>query len=132
MRLIVIPSMLFLLFSCVDKPNVKNDRVPIEQKRMNQTPRKPAKSTPSKPRSTSNFTFFTHLQPEGWGYRISEKGKQIIDQQTIPGVPGNQGFRTTEEAQKVAELVIEKLEKGTFPPTISEAELQKLGISWRN
>lgn len=132
MRLILIHSILFLLFSCADKPDVKEDQVPIEQTRMNQTPCKPAKSTPSKPRSTSNFTFFTHLQPEGWGYRISEKGKEIIDQQTIPGIPGNQGFRTSEDAQKVAELVIEKLEKGTFPPTISEEELQKLGISWRN
>ena len=132
MRLIVIPSMLFLLFSCGDKPNVKNDRVSIEQKRMHQTQSVPQNSTPSKQKAASNFTFFTHLQPEGWGYRISEKGKQIIDQQTIPGVPGNQGFLTSEDAQKVAELVIEKLEKGAFPPTVSEEELQKLGISWRN
>ena len=132
MRLILIHSILFLLFSCGDKPNVKNDRVPIEQKRMHQTQSQPQNNTSSKPKSASNFTFFTHLQPEGWGYRISEKGKQIIDQQTIPGVPGNQGFGTSEDAQKVAELVIEKLEKGTFPPTISEEELQKLGISWSN
>jgi hypothetical protein len=132
MRLILIHSILFLLFSCSDKPNVKNDRVPIEEKRMNQTQSEKKQSTPSKQKATSNFTFFTHLQPEGWGYRISEKGKQIIDQQTIPGVPGNQGFLTSEDAQKVAELVIEKLEKGSFPPTISEEELQKLGISWRN
>lgn len=132
MRLILIPSILFLLFSCSDKPNVKKDRNPVEQKRMNQTQSVPQNSTPSKPKAPSNFTFFTHLQPEGWGYRISEKGKQIIDQQTIPGVPGNQGFLTSADAQKVAELVIVKLEKGTFPPTISEEELQKLGISWRN
>ena len=132
MRLILIHSILFLLFSCGDKPNVKNDRVPIEQKRMHQTQSQPQNNTSSKPKSASNFTFFTHLQPEGWGYRISEKGKLIIDQQTIPGVPGNQGFLTSEDAQKVAKLVIEKLEKGTFPPTISEEELQKLGISWSN
>ena len=41
-------------------------------------------------------------------------------------------FKTSEEALKVAELVRSKLERGTFPPTISEEELQKLGISWRN
>lgn len=132
MRLILIHSILFLLFSCADKPNVKKDQVPIEQTRMNQTPSQPQSNTSNKQKPQSNFTFFTHLQPEGWGYRILEKGKQIIDQQTIPGVPGNQGFLTSEDAQKVAELVIEKLEKGTFPPTISEEELQKLGISWRN
>ena len=99
---------------------------------MNQPQTEPEKNTPSTPEAASNFTFFTYMQPEGWGYNISEKGKRIIDHQTIPGVPGNQGFRTSEEAQKVAELVIEKLEKGAFPPTISEEELQKLGISWRN
>lgn len=132
MRLILIHSILFLLFSCGDKPNVKNDRFPIEQKRMNQPQTEPEKNTPSTPEAASNFTFFTYMQPEGWGYNISEKGKRIIDQQTIPGVPGNQGFRTSEEAQKVAELVIEKLEKGAFPPTVSEEELQKLGISWMN
>jgi|688.fasta_scaffold1663931_1 hypothetical protein len=132
MRLILIHSILFLLFSCSDKPNVKNERVPIEEKRMNQTQSQPQNKTSNKQKPQSNFTYFTHLQPEGWGYRISEKGKQIIDQQSIPGIPGNQGFRTSEEAKKVAELVIEKLEKGSFPPTISEEELQKLGISWRN
>ena len=132
MRLILIHSILFLLFSCSDKPKVKNDRSPIEQKSMNQTQTHLHNNTSSKQKSTSNFTFFTHLQPEGWGYSISEKGKRIIDQQTIPGVPGNQGFLTSEDAQKVAELVIEKLEKGAFPPTVSEEELQKLGISWRN
>jgi hypothetical protein len=82
--------------------------------------------------SVSRFTVATFLQPEGWGYYISENGKQIINQQTIPGVPGNQGFKTSEEALKVAELVRSKLERATFPPTISEEELQKLGISWRN
>jgi hypothetical protein len=132
MRLILIHSILFLLFSCTEKPNVKKDQVPGEQKRNTRTQREVEKSTPIKPKPTSNFTFFTHLQPEGWGYRISEKGKQIIDQQTIPGIPGNQGFSSSADAQKVAELVIDKLEKGTFPPTISEEELQKLGISWRN
>ena len=43
---------------------------------------------------------------------------------------GNQGFKTSQEAQKVAELVIQKLEKGAFPPTVSEEELGTLGISW--
>jgi hypothetical protein len=132
MRLILILSFFFLLFSCADKPSVEQDVDPKEEKILNHSQSEKKQSTPSKQKATSNFTFFTHLQPEGWGYRISEKGKQIIDQQSIPGIPGNQGFRTSEEAQKVAELVIEKLEKGTFPPTISEEELQKLGISWRN
>lgn len=85
----------------------------------------------AEPKST-RFTVATFSQPEGWGYYICENGKQIINQKSIPGVPGNQGFSSSEDALKVAELVRTKMENGTFPPTISEDELQKLGISWRN
>jgi hypothetical protein len=121
-----------LLFSCSEKPASEQVVDETEEKIFNHIQNEQNQTTPSKPKSSSNFTFFTHLQPEGWGYSISEKGKRIIDQQTIPGVPGNQGFQTSDDAQKVAELVIEKLEKGVFPPTVSEEELQKLGIYWRN
>lgn len=104
------------------------------------TPKKPTvapvknrnEAAPKTPANVSRYSVATFLQPEGWGYYISEKGKQIINQETIPGVPGNLGFKTSEDALKVAELVRSKMEKGTFPPTISEEELQKLGISWRN
>ena len=132
MRLILIFSFFLLLFSCSEKPASEQVVNATQEKILNDSQNEQKQSTPSKPKSSSNYTFFTHLQPEGWGYSISEKGKRIIDQQTIPGVPGNQGFQTSEDAQKVAELVIEKLEKGVFPPTVSEEELQKLGISWRN
>ena len=132
MRLILTFSFFLLLFSCSEKPASEQVVDETEEKIFNHVQNEQNQTTPSKPKASSNFTFFTHLQPEGWGYSISEKGKRIIDQQTIPGVPGNQGFQTSEDAQKVAELVIEKLEKGVFPPTVSEEELQKLGISWRN
>lgn len=132
MRLIVTFTFLFLLFSCTEKPTSEQVVVATEEKILNHSQNEQKQSTPRTPKSSSKFTFFTYMQAEGWGYSISEKGKRIIDQQTIPGVPGNQGFQTSEDAQKVAELVIEKLEKGVFPPTVSEEELQKLGISWRN
>ncbi len=132
MRLIVTFTFLFMLFSCTEKPASEQIVDAAEEKILYHSQNEQKQVTPRTPKSSSKFTFFTYLQPEGWGYSISEKGKRIIDQQTIPGVPGNQGFQTSEDAQKVAELVIEKLEKGVFPPTVSEEELQKLGISWRN
>jgi nicotinamidase-related amidase len=132
MRLILTFSFILLLFSCSEKRASEQVVDATEEKSVNHSQSDQKQSTPSKPKPSSNYTFFTHLQTEGWGYSISEKGKRIIDQQTIPGVPGNQGFQTSEDAQKVAELVIEKLEKGAFPPTVLEEELQKLGISWRN
>ena len=118
-------------FSCSEplKTNKRREapsaRIDAPVKRMN----------PAHPKSTlkvSKYTVATFSKPEGWGYYICENGKQIINQETIPGVPGNQGFISSDEALKVAELVRSKMEKGTFPPTISEEELQKLGISWRN
>ena len=61
-----------------------------------------------------------------WGYNIYINQKLAIHQPNIPGRPGKAGFKTKEAAQKVAELVIEKLKKGEMPPTITEEELKKL------
>jgi hypothetical protein len=61
-----------------------------------------------------------------WGYDIFSSNKLSIHQPTIPGRPGNEGFKTKEAAQKVAELVIEKMKKGEMPPTVTEVELKKL------
>jgi hypothetical protein len=131
MRLVFSLFISFVLFSCSEAEKTKTPPVtPIER---TVAPEKNMEEVaPKSPSIVSRYTVATFLQPEGWGYYISEKGKQIIKQETIPGVPGNQGFQTSEEALKVAELVRSKMEKGTFPPTISEEELQKLGIYWRN
>jgi hypothetical protein len=120
----------FVLFSCSEQVKTKKPRLtPTERTVV------PVKKTddapPESSLNVSRFIVATFLQPEGWGYCISEKGKKIINQETIPGIPGNQGFNTSEDALKVAELVRSKLERATFPPTVSEEELQKLGISWR-
>jgi hypothetical protein len=63
---------------------------------------------------------------ETWGYDIFSNNKLTIHQQTIPGLPGNDGFKTKEGAQKVAKLVIEKMIKGEMPPTVTEHELKKI------
>jgi hypothetical protein len=120
-----------VLFSCSEPIKTKTSGVSPKGRTVSPEQSKNKVVTES-PVNDSRYSVFTFVQPEGWGYNISENGKQIINQQTIPGVPGNQGFKTSEEALKVAELVRSKLERGTFPPTISEEELQKLGISWRN
>ena len=53
-------------------------------------------------------TFRTDL---GWGYDIKVNGQVLIRQETVP-LPGYEhGFRTEEQAEEIAELVMEKLEK---------------------
>jgi hypothetical protein len=61
-----------------------------------------------------------------WGYDILVNDKLTIHQPSIPSLPGNEGFKTKEGAEKVAKLVIEKMKKGEMPPSIDEKELKKL------
>lgn len=65
----------------------------------------------------------------GVGYDIYDGSKRIIHQVNIPGEPGNDGFVNREEAAKVAELVITKLESASGFPTIMREELDSLGIT---
>lgn len=65
--------------------------------------------------------------PQGWGYDIVVDKKIIIHQTIIPGVPGFKGFATKQQAQDVAQIVIEKI-KSHKEPFISRQQLQQLGI----
>ena len=61
-----------------------------------------------------------------FGYAIYNGSKMMIHQPTIPGMPGNDGFKTQQQASKTAELVITKMKKGEMPPTITAEELKKI------
>ena len=43
-------------------------------------------------------------------------------------MPGNEGFKTKADAEKVAQLVITKIKKGEMPPTVSVEEMKKLKV----
>lgn len=79
--------------------------------------------------SSKNIFEITTLQnANGWGYQIRQNGKLLLDQPVIPGRPGNAGFQTQADAQRVAELVKTKLQAKVFPPTVSEDDLKNLNI----
>lgn len=61
-----------------------------------------------------------------WGYDILVESKLTIHQQNIPGMPGNEGFKTKKAAQKTADLVISKMKKGEMPPSVTMEEMKKL------
>jgi len=64
-----------------------------------------------------------------FGYQILDAmGKLIINQPNIPAIQGNKGFATESDARKAAEFVIQKIDKGHFPPTFTLAELDSLRI----
>ncbi len=62
-----------------------------------------------------------------FGYDISVDGKKYIHQPFIPGLSGIKGFKSAEQAEKVALFLIEKMKKGETRPNISPAELHQLG-----
>jgi hypothetical protein len=63
-----------------------------------------------------------------WGYDIYSNGKKLIHQPNKPGVSGNKGFKTKKMAELVARKIIDKIRKGEMPPSISQEELDKLGV----
>jgi len=65
---------------------------------------------------------------EQFGYEISKDSVLIIRQAFIPGINGNHGFYSRDDAEKGSKLTIEKLNRGTGPPSITVAELDSLKI----
>ena len=61
-----------------------------------------------------------------YGYDVFADGRLMIHQPSAPALPSNEGFKTKEDATKVALLVIDKIKKGEMPPTISIDEMKKL------
>ncbi|MFN0201569.1 MAG: DUF4907 domain-containing protein [Bacteroidia bacterium] len=64
-----------------------------------------------------------------FGYDIFVQGQKMIHQPYIPGVQGAKGFSTKADAERVAKLVITKIQRGEMPPTVSLEELEKLHIA---
>ncbi|MDP4130014.1 MAG: DUF4907 domain-containing protein [Bacteroidota bacterium] len=63
----------------------------------------------------------------GWGYNIMAGNKIYIHQDYIPAVAGKQGFKTREDALRVANRVIEKISANQLP-VITVKDLEELGI----
>jgi len=75
------------------------------------------------------FTFEIIPAPNNtYGYSIIMGGRTLIHQPNAPALPGVEGFKTREDAQKVAEFVIEKIRRHDFPPSVSVRELDSLGV----
>ena len=80
----------------------------------------------------NRFTYLIIIadKQNGFGYDILQAGKVIIHQPNMPGLLGNKGFNTKEDAEKVAELVIHKLINNIMPPSVNKNELDSLQIKF--
>lgn len=59
-----------------------------------------------------------HTNNNTWGYDIYFENSLFIHQDCVPGLPGNDGFKTKAAAVKAARLMISKFEKGIMPPGV--------------
>lgn len=64
----------------------------------------------------------------GWGYKVSIGGKPFINQDIIPGLPGNISFSSREDALRVGLKVAEKLKQQEIP-AVSREELIAMKIT---
>ncbi len=85
--------------------------------------------TPGDPGSAALSVVVIDAPNGTFGYDILSDGKLLIHQPNIPGLPGNEGCRTREDAEKLAALVMDKIRKGEMPPTVSNEELARSGIT---
>ena len=65
-------------------------------------------------------------EDQTWGYDILMGGRQYIHQDRMPAVGGNKGFIQERQAREAGELVLEKLNQGIMPPSISTEEVNKI------
>ena len=121
-----------ILISCQDQSNQSISEESVEQretaidKPVENTSINTDKSVKTTP---SNYSYVTiYSDSIGWGYDIMEGSVRRIHQPHIPAVQGNQGFKSGTDAAKVAEKIIEKLDNGIMPPTISVDEMRDLGV----
>jgi hypothetical protein len=89
-----------------------------------------AATAQEKPKSEAEkFTFRIIPAAENtFGYEILDQGKILVQQKTIPSLPGNKGFQTEDDAKKCAGFVISKLKQNIMPPSVTPEELDSLGI----
>ncbi|WP_292010130.1 DUF4907 domain-containing protein [Chryseobacterium sp.] len=68
-------------------------------------------------------------QDSGYGYQIIKNRKIVINQPYIPAINGEIPFKSSEEAQKTAELVVSKIGKYSLP-RVSVHELDSMKIEY--
>ncbi len=65
-----------------------------------------------------------------FGYDIFDNNRKMIHQPSVPGMPGNKGFKRKTDAAKVAQLVLHKINHNQMPPTVSKQELDSLKVKF--
>ena len=118
-------SILSFLFTCCLYIFISYDALPQVNFQSDQQQKSSYSSDDALQNSTITYKLISGIN-KTWGYDILVENKVKIHQPNIPGLPGNEGFKTKEGAEKVAKMVITKMKAGEMPPTITNEEMKKL------
>jgi Domain of unknown function (DUF4907) len=69
-----------------------------------------------------------YTEEYGWGYIILNQGKPYIKQPYIPAISGKKGFENEQDALLTGDFALQKILNGIMPPSLSEIELDSLGV----
>lgn len=119
-RLLLIPLLLCLCLVSCEETGTSNE-VSVTKPQVQSQPSEYSATTFENTDSSGKFL--------GFGYDVFVGSKRMIHQTTIPGEAGINGFVSAAEAERVARLVITKLESGSGFPTVSRNELDSLKIT---
>ena len=134
MNLKLISAVLFLLsaFACKTQ-STENPKTPGMLDDSTLVAMQAEKKKVADEMSKAKIEYFIINVPENqFGYYIMIDGQMYIEQKTIPAIQGLKGFKTKEEAEKVAQRVIQKIKEGEMPPTIEVKDLDSLKIAYEN
>ena len=63
-----------------------------------------------------------------FGYDILDHNHTLVHQPNIPGLSGNNGFKVKTDAEKIAKLVMYKIQHNLMPPSVTINEIDSLKI----
>lgn len=126
MKIIVLIILVLVFVSCEDAVPKKSSEKSPENEDLTLTD-KPVEAE-KREKDSSVCEVRTVENSLGWGYEVWQNGAMVIKQEHIPAVQGIHAFSSQEQAQKAAEIIKAKIEQGIFPPTMSMAELQSIGV----
>lgn len=125
---------LFILFSLGACTSSNSEKTSHNKTGVVQHTTNSPKTTRQQVADYSNATFKTQIIDGkegtfGYAIQVTINGKtQKIRQPHKPGLPGVKGFDTKEQAQKIADFVVNKIKTKGFPPTVTPEELATLGV----
>ncbi len=134
---IILFSIASLSFSCKNQSSekVNDEKISVDSDSSTIYPSEVENDSVAKKNSTAvndsvKVSVKTFQEKSEWGYDILIDNKLYIHQPTIPSVPGNNSFKTEDDARKTADFVAYKIEHHIMPPSVTPEELDSLGV-WK-